>query len=296
MTAELAERINKLKAMVDDMAAGKTGPFDNEQKSYIRVVQENTARLQKADVVKLSLVGLSSKSHDLRQLLTAIVGYSALLNSPKLSNHSTLQRQQLFTIHEMHELARDIHWRLDGLILFANQVIRPRDPNPHDVGMLNLAGYLRAQSEHYVCRKFVESVNIPENLPHVYANDAHTRLMLRALFAIALDLVPSPKLDVQAYTMMKFVRARVSVQGAANRYDSLMKYLEVEQIYRSPNEQTQSMQMTVGKIQTATIVQLGLYITTQLASRQGGRMKMEQDKDRLVFTLTMPTQVPRAAH
>ncbi len=296
MTVELAERISKLQAMADELASGTVGPFDDDQKTYVRVVQENAARLQKADVVRLSLIGLSHKSHDLRQLLTAIVGYSALLNSPKLSNHGTLQRKQLMAIHNLHELARDVHWRLDGLILFANQIVRPKEPNSQDVGMLNLAGYLRAQAEHYICRKFVKSINIPDNLPYVYANDTQTRLMLRALFAIALDLVPAPELDVQAYTMMKFVRARVSIHEAAEHYGNLMKFLEVEQIYRSPTEQTQSMQMTVGKIQGATMVELGLFVTTHLAARQGGRMKLERDKERLVFTLTMPTEVPRAAH
>jgi hypothetical protein len=296
MTSELAERISKLRAMVDELASGEFGPFDDDQTTYIQVVQQNAARLEKASVMRLSLIGLSHKSHDLRQLLTALVGYSALLNSPKLSSHATLQRKQLFALHNMHELARDIHWRLDGLILFANQIVRPKDTNPQDVGMLNLAGYLRAQAEHYVCRQFVHAINIPDNLPHVYANDAQTRLMLRAIFAISMDLVPTPILDVQAYTMMKFVRARVGVYEASDQYDTLMQFLDVEQVYHATSEQTQSMQMTVGKIHGTNMTELGLYIATDLASRQGGRMKLERDKDRLVFTLTMPTEVPRAAH
>jgi hypothetical protein len=294
MAISLPEQLEALLNILTQMQTGEIGTYDDEQQAYIGIVKENAISLQSEKIMQLSMIGLSMKSHDLRQFLTSVVGYSALLNSAKLSDHSAISEQQLDAIRQIHTIARDIHWHLDSLILFANQIVRPRKDHEQERGMLNFGGYLQDQADHYVCRPFVTGTNIPDQLPYVYANHTYTKLMLRGLFALMLDLVDEPSIDVQAYTMMKFIRARVTLTGQAHHMARLMELARVQEVKEAARE-TQSLYMSVGKIQSLSLVELGLYTATRLASKQGGRLKIETDDSKLIFTLTMPTSVPEKA-
>jgi len=292
MSESITTKIERMLTLATELKSGSLGSLDDDQKTFIGIVDDSLRKLHAENVLQYSLIGLSVKSHDLRQMLTSIVGYCALLNSPKLSNHGTLMRKQLLSIHELNDLARDIHWRLDGLIQFATQIVRPTKPTQQDMGMLNIGGYLRSQADHYVCRRMISEVAIPDSLPYVYANDTYSKLMLRGLFSIALDLADEPDIHVSAYTMRKFLRVKISIGKTAGHLDDLMKLLEVKNVRGRDARKTQAMLMSVGSIKTTTLVELGMYIATNLAAEQGGRVKLESDGDRLVFTLTMPAEVP----
>ncbi|MEM6526766.1 MAG: hypothetical protein AAF653_00650, partial [Chloroflexota bacterium] len=49
---------------------------------------------------------------------------------------------------------------------------------------------------------------------------------------------------------------------------------------------------TLSHVQLTSMLELGLYVATNIAAEQGGRIKVEKDDNDLVFTLTMPTLAP----
>jgi len=281
--------LDKILTLTERMQAAT---FGKDQKQLLDVIYKNAQELKKQNALSMSMIGLSAKSHDLRQPLTAVVGYSALLNSPKLANHSELTEDQLKNIYHLHDLCRQFHWHLDNLILFSNYVVRPKGKKAQDGGMLDIRGYLLAQTENYVCRQRIEEVNVPEEIPFVYANDMNTKLMIRGLFAAAMDIGEKPKMQLSAYTMMKVVRAKLCIHGQVDKFNEIMKLVKVKEISNAPSPSaaaTHAMIATISNVQMTSMLELGIYVATNLATEQGGRIKLEKDGQDLVFTLTMPT-------
>ncbi|MEM6530758.1 MAG: hypothetical protein AAF653_20845, partial [Chloroflexota bacterium] len=215
-------RLDEIIKLSEEMLAGD---FNREEKKLLEVVYRNALELRTQNLPAMNMIGLSAKSHDLRQPITAVVGYSALLNSPKLSGHDDLDEAQLKRIYRLNDLSRHFHWHLDNLILFSNFVVRPKSRRTHDSGMLDIRGYLLSEAENYVCRKVIRELSVPDKIPFVYANDANTKLMIRGLFAAAMDLGEKADLRLNAYTVMKVVRARMGCIGQAERYPDVMKML-----------------------------------------------------------------------
>lgn len=293
MTMGLNNYLEELVEFSQTMLDNETEKFTETQQQFLGIVQNNALLLAEENVTDLSLEDLSRKSHDLRQYLTTIVGYSALLNSPKLSNHDVLSEKQLTQITTLHNLSRYVHWYLDGWIMFANQIVRPQSGKMLDFGMLNIAGYLQAQADNYICRQHISDIHISKRVPYVYANDLYTKLILRSLFTIALNICNHPAIQISAYTMMKVVRIKIIVLHCGKKIDSLMQLLHTDNIMDIDDEITQRVRVkNLKRIENITIIELAIQIATTLAIKQGGRVKVDNDGDNLVFTLTMPTLVP----
>ncbi|MEO1668717.1 MAG: hypothetical protein AAFU54_29060 [Chloroflexota bacterium] len=283
----------RLDEIIELSRAMLAGSFSEEEKKLLEVVHRNAVELKNHNLEGMNMIGLSAKSHDLRQPLTAVVGYGALLNSPKLANHDGLSDEQLKRIYRLHDLCRHFHWHMDNMVLFSNYIVRPKAKRAQDGGMLDIRAYLLAQADNYVCREVTSEIVVPEKIPFVYANDASTKLMIRGLFAAAMAISDKPDLRLSAYTVMKVVRARLCVMGQAQRHDELMKMLKVKKITEKPDAATtHAVIATIGNVHLSSMLEIGLYVATNIAAEQGGRIKLETDEDNLVFTLTMPTLAP----
>lgn len=287
-----------LDEIVDLTEAMLTMPFAEEEQSFVEVVHRNAVDLRDEQVFNLTLTQLSTKSHGLRQYITGVVGYSALLNSPKLADHASLSPQQLEKIYALHDSSRRLHWWLDSLILFASYIVRPEPRSVTESGMLNIRGYLLAQADHHLCRQHIQKLNVPEEIPLVFANDARTKLMLRGLFTAALEIRESPMMQLFAYTVMKVVRVRLHIQGAADTLKQIAPYMAENEpdagdnSTPTPPQRPASFKDTISQNLTpksTTLLELGLQIAVDLAAKQHGRIKAEADQNDLVFTLTMPT-------
>lgn len=289
MALELRDYLEQIVSLADAMLNGDHGEFDAEQVTFIETVRQKAQEIIDLKIFVMNLIGISANSHDLRRPLTALVGHSALLNSPKLSNHEHLTDDQREAIDKLHNLCRYTHWRLDNLVLFANQVVRPPRYKPVDVGMIDLGGYLRAQAETYVCKRHLKQLVIANDIPKVYANDTSTRLMLKGLFTVAIDLQADARLQLSAYTMARVVRVKLLVEGAADKLPELLGLMNVREVETPDHNKTIAMNATVRSIRDTKLLALGLHIATQMATVQSGRMKVDRDGDDLVFLLTMPT-------
>jgi hypothetical protein len=114
--------------------------------------------------------------------------------------------------------------------------------------------------------------------------------MIRSLFAAALEINHSPELHLSVYTVMKVVRAKLSVANSAAKYNEIMKLLKVKKIITPKSTtDTHAMIATINNIKMDSMLELSIYVATNLANEQHGRIKLEKDGDDLVFTLTMPT-------
>lgn len=293
MNVALKTNLESVIELSEQMLSRAVAPYPDDQIACIEIIHKNATALNAAGLMQMSLEELARQSHDLRQNLTAIVGYSAVLNSPKLSNHAKLNAEQLEWLVRLHDYSRNMHWHLDGLIMFAAHTVNPRAYKAQDMGMLNLGGYLRAQLENHMCRQYVTDIHIPDDLPNVYANDTHTKLVIRGILSAALELSEQPEIQVSAYTMMKVVRAKISISHTAQAYPELIASMEVHEIQSADDKRsTQGMAFKLASVESQSLRELGLYVATRLALQQGGRVKMEKDGHSLVFTLTMPTMPP----
>jgi signal transduction histidine kinase len=289
----ISKNLQDILSTTEAMHSGRLGKFEKDALNFAKVIQRNARELRAQQVTEASLSDLSKNSHALRQLLTGIVGYCALLNSPKLSNHSVLSAPQLEAVRTMNDKAREVQWWLDGLILFANQITGALDYRSFDAGMLNLGGYLRSQADHYICRRYVTDINIPESLPNVYANDTQAKLMLRALFSVILQLADEPQIQVDAYTVRQHVRARVTVQNKGYDLSRLMALVDATPMGIG-DQATGTLHMPADRLEKNNLLNLSVYVLTEATAKQSGRIKLQRDDRRLCFTLTMPTVVPTA--
>ncbi len=285
MATATFQQLDALIALCEKMLASVA---DDDRHTFLDVIYRNGVDLREKHIENMSLVGVSANSHDLRQPLTAIVGYASLLNSPKLADHASLTEAQLADIHMLHTLSRELHWYMDSVILFANNIVRPDKAKASDAGMLNIRGYLLAQADNYACHTRLKTVTVSEDIPLVFANDVQTKLMIRGLFSSAIEIAPDADLVLNGYTMMRTVRIKLVVSGAATRLDDVMQLLKVKLIPHGSASTTQSMITTIGSVTKSSLLELSLYTLTNLAARQGGRVKFEADEENLVITLTMP--------
>lgn len=269
-----------------------TDEYGTEERDFLEIIHSSASKLQTRKVFGMNLLALATNSHDLLQDLTAVVGYSALLASPKLADHDNYTPAQQEQLQQLHDLSRQLHWRLDSLILFASYISRAEPEKAKDAGLLDIRGYLLAQANNHICRHHLQEINVPLQIPLIYANDIRTKLMLRGLFVAAIELIDEPQIHLSAYTMMKVVRAKLSVIDAADKLPQVLKLVDVRHVTSPDDEITHAMIVRGSGRYTSSLVELGLYIATTLADKQGGRIKAEADGSSLVFTLTMPA-VPK---
>ena len=285
MKATAFDKLEALIALTETMQASVT---DDDRYLFLDVVHRNAVDLRERHIDEMSLVGVAAKSHDLRQPLTAIVGYTSLLNNPKLADHASLTEAQLADIRGLHVLGRELHWYMDSVILFADSIVRPDKAKASDAGMLDIRGYLLAQADNYVCYSRLKQISVSEEIPLVYANDVHTRLMIRGLFSSAIEIDRKARLNLSGYTIMRTVRIKLAVVGAADQLHEVLRLLKVKLISNGSTIATQSMIATIGTVKSSSLLELSLYTLTNLAARQGGRVKFEANGENLVITLTMP--------
>lgn len=290
MTAITDTSLTQIVELSQQMLAENT--YLGDELEFLEIVHRNANELNKWDVFNMRLPALAEHNHDLLQYLTGIVGYSALLASPKLADHERYTAAQQANFRRLHDLSRQLHWSLDSLILFATHIARPEPEKAKDAGLLDIRGYLLAQANNHVCRQHMQEINVPAQIPLIYANDVRTKLMLRGVFAAALDLVETPRLYLSAYTMLKAVRAKLSIKGAAGKLPQVLELVKLEHVTNQQDGVTQTLIPTDRRQASTTLLDLGLYVATTLANKQGGRIKAEADTDNLVFTLTMPA-VPK---
>lgn len=292
MAVAIQSGLDEIITIADTLLASEA--FGKDERSFLDVINQNANKLNRQNVPQMNLIALSTKSVDLRQQITSIVGYSALLNSPKLANHADLAAEQLEKVHRLHDQSRYLHWWLDSLILLANGTVRSEPPTALDSGMLNIRGYLLAQADHYLCRQQLDEVNIPEEIPLVHANDVRTKLMLRGLFAAAMEMREDPQLQLSAYTMMKVVRVRLLILDAMNEQATVAPHLEEQAKATTSFPGKRPTLAHIDTVQSISLVELGLKVASAMARRQGGRLKSRADGDHLLFTLTMPTSPEHA--
>lgn len=274
MKATVKARLETIIALCERMLA--EADFNVEQHEHLEIVHKYALGLQAEQVFSLTLADLAEQSHDLRQYLTGIVGYSTLLSNARLSNHANLSAELLRHLYDLQALARHVHWHLDSLTMFATYHCYPAHYHPQDAGMLDMAGYLRAQTDHFVCQRRLDEFSQTNDIPFVYANDTCTKLMLRGLLVAALDVDSDARLIVQIYRIMQMVRVRVIVQGRAN------DNARVEQTLARDTDEEPTLTPD-------PLLPLALYTTDTLATAQNGRMKHGTDGDNLLLTVTMPT-------
>lgn len=289
MSVQLKNTIEEIIALSENMLSGDFGHFGADHEQYLTVVLQNAKQFDTVNLFDMTLHDLSQNSHDLRQMLTSVVGYSAILLSPKISRHDRLSEQQLAKIETLHALARHIHWRLDGLILFASQITRPPSKTQLDMGMLNLGGYIQTQAEHFVCREHIQAVNITDNLPNVYANDPRTKLMLRGLLTAAVEMSQPKHVQINVYTVMQMVRARILIHESADKLPQIQNHNETQEIKKLPALLKDRTEKPLRDFDKHALRDIGLEVAINLADKQNSRVKIVPDGNHLAFMLTMPT-------
>lgn len=289
MSAQLKTTIDTIITLSDKMLHDESGRFGADHRQYFDIVKKNAMQFHEVSLFDMTFKELAENSHDLRQLLTGVVGYSAMLLSPKISRHERLGSSQIADIEELHRLSRHVHWRLDGFILFALLVMRKPSTTQLDAGMLNLGGYIESQADHFVCREHIKEMTIADGMPNVYANDSRTKLMIRGLFSAAIELSPPESLRVQVYTVMQTVRTRIIVHSAASRMEALATLSDIPTDQPLKKALGDIIDKPLGEMPVGTLRNIGLHVAMRLAAIQHGRVKFSPDGVHLVLTLTMPT-------
>jgi len=288
MSSVLKGYLDEVMHITDQLMSGQAGDLPNEHREFLKIVQSSGERLQGYDLQKMNLLGLSAYSHDMRQPLMGLVGYSSLLASGRFTNQDLLTDAQKGLFALLHDRCRYVHWRLDNLLMFAGQVVRPLVYKAQDSGLLNLRGYLTDQAESYVVSRHLVQTTIDENIPDVHANDAHTKMMLRGLFASALEVATAAQVELFAYADERATRISLVVYGQAEQLPALLKLLKVRELRGQDAYKTLSMHVTVSTIKLMQLLELGLYTAAKMALQQGGRFKVDQDGNDLLLVISMP--------
>jgi K+-sensing histidine kinase KdpD len=278
----LAAQTNNLNDILTLSADLLDGTLKDNERTYLEVVQRNATTLKAQDVSTKTLAQVVTESHDLNQSLTGIVGYSALLNSPKLADHASLSAAQLVEIGKLHDMSRYLHWWLDSLILLAKYIVRDAHEDAPHMGLLDIGSYLVAQAEHYVCRSRFKTIRVRDDMPFVYGNDTQIKTMIRGVFVSAMNLQPEAELHLNAYPMRRFIRAKIITLGkAAPMIERVAELLQAEAL---PIPQGST---PVGSL---SLAELGMEVASHIAKNQNGRLKIDATKDTLHFLLTLPAE------
>lgn len=252
-----------------------------EQHEYLAVVRRGVEKLQQTEALYLNLLEIAEQSHDLRQPLTGIVGYSALLNSDHFSDHTYLSATEREQIDHLYFLCCSLHWHLDSLIMFATYLRNPERYDLSTVGDIDLFGYVQSQATDEVCYQRFSSLDCQSEIPFVYANDVSVNLMVRALFVVALEVHPTARIYAQVYSLMQTVRTRLFIAGKANLLPRL------DAVFERPIDALN----TTFDIHGDGLLSVAAHIVAGVAERQGGHFYTDTQHDDLVLALTVPASL-----
>jgi signal transduction histidine kinase len=258
--------LNELKAAAEDIAAGNYGRrVSTTAYDEIAVVGHSFNRMAEAveRSRKLQRDFLANVSHELKTPLTSLIGFSQALMDGSLRTEAEKQRAATILNEESERVLRMSQELLDLARAESGQL--QFEPQPLDLGAL-LGQEIDIVRQRAARRGLIFQLAVPSLLPPVLADPERVHQILDNLLDNAVKYAPEgTEVWISAETMSRS-RVRTTVRNRVGAHPPTPERM-FDRFYRADPSRASG----------AGGVGLGLAISRELASAQGGSLTAELD-------------------